>query len=204
MSYIDAVLLYLKSTTRPSFVDVSAPFSYNLLSARRLPHGPQSNPSGEPMTALESFPRITPFLWFDNNAEEAVDFYLSVFKNSRKLEVVNNHPDHPNPPAKILTLSFELEGQKFTALNGGPAFAFTEAISFVVRCDTQLEVDDYWAKLTEGGKEIQCGWLKDKFGLTWQIVPGRLPELIKNPKALQAMMQMKKINIAELERAAQS
>src|SRR5580700_6704061 len=154
------------------------------------------------MSSLQTFPRITPFLWFDSNAEEAVDFYLTIFKNSRKIEVVNNHPDHPNPPAKVLTVAFELEGQKFTALNGGPAFEFTEAISFVVRCDTQQEVDDYWAKLTDGGKEIQCGWLKDKFGLTWQIVPARLPELIKNPKALQAMMGMKKINLAELERAA--
>jgi predicted 3-demethylubiquinone-9 3-methyltransferase (glyoxalase superfamily) len=157
------------------------------------------------MSSLQSFPRITPFLWFNNNAEEAVDFYLTVFKNSRKLEVANNHPDHPNPPAKVLTVAFELEGLKFTALNGGPAFEFTEAISFVVRCDTQEEVDDYWAKLTAGGKEIQCGWLKDKFGITWQIVPARLPELIvKNPKAMQAMMGMKKIIIADLEQAAKS
>jgi predicted 3-demethylubiquinone-9 3-methyltransferase (glyoxalase superfamily) len=156
------------------------------------------------MSALQDFPRITPFLWFDSNAEEAVDFYLSVFKNSRKIEVVNNHSDHPNPPARVLTISFELEGQKFTALNGGPAFKFTEAISFVVRCDTQQEVDDYWSKLTPGGSEIQCGWLRDKFGVVWQIVPARLPDLIKHPKALQAMMQMKKLDIAELERAAQS
>jgi predicted 3-demethylubiquinone-9 3-methyltransferase (glyoxalase superfamily) len=156
------------------------------------------------MSAFESFPRITPFLWFDSNAEEAVDFYLAVFKNSRKIEVVNNSPDHPNPPAKILTISFELDGQRFIALNGGPAFNFTEAVSFVVRCDTQQEVDDYWSKLTAGGTEIQCGWLKDKFGLSWQIVPARLPDLIKNPKAMQAMMKMKKLNIAELERAAKS
>jgi len=157
------------------------------------------------MSALQDFPRITPFLWFDSNAEEAVDFYLTVFKNSRKIEVINNSPDHPNPPAKILTIAFELDGQKFTALNGGPAFKFTEAVSFVVRCDTQQEVDDYWSKLTAGGgSEVQCGWLKDKFGLSWQIVPARLPDLIKNPKAMQAMMQMKKLDIAELERAAQS
>jgi predicted 3-demethylubiquinone-9 3-methyltransferase (glyoxalase superfamily) len=157
------------------------------------------------MSALESFPRITPFLWFDSNAEEAVDFYLTVFKNSRKIEVVNNSPSHPNPPAKILTISFELDGQKFIALNGGPLFKFTEAISFVVRCETQQEVDDFWAKLTAaGGRESQCGWLKDKFGLSWQIVPARLPELIKHPKAMQAMLQMKKIDLAELERAAQS
>jgi predicted 3-demethylubiquinone-9 3-methyltransferase (glyoxalase superfamily) len=104
----------------------------------------------------------------------------------------------------VLTIAFELDGQKLTALNGGPMYKFTEAISFVVRCDSQQEVDDYWQKLTAGGTEIQCGWLKDKFGLCWQIVPVRLPELIRNPKALQAMLQMKKINIAELERAAQS
>jgi predicted 3-demethylubiquinone-9 3-methyltransferase (glyoxalase superfamily) len=156
------------------------------------------------MSAFHNYPRITPFLWFDSNAEEAVDFYLTVFKNSRKIDVVNNSPDHPNPPAKILTISFELDGQKFTALNGGPAFQFTEAVSFLVRCDTQQEVDDYWSKLTAGGTEIQCGWLKDKFGVVWQVIPARLPELIKNPKAMQAMMQMKKINLAELERAAQS
>jgi predicted 3-demethylubiquinone-9 3-methyltransferase (glyoxalase superfamily) len=157
------------------------------------------------MSALQDFPRITPFLWFDSNAEEAVDFYLTVFKNSRRLDKLDNPPDIPNPPAKILTIAFELDGQTFTAINGGPIFKFTEAISFVVRCDTQQEVDEYWSKLTaDGGAEVQCGWLKDKFGLSWQIVPTRLPDLIKNPKAMQAMMQMKKLNIAELERAAQS
>jgi predicted 3-demethylubiquinone-9 3-methyltransferase (glyoxalase superfamily) len=156
------------------------------------------------MSALESFSRITPFLWFDSNAEEAVDFYLTVFNNSHKLNVVNYSPDHPSPPAKVLTIAFELDGLKFTALNGGPLFKFTEAVSFLVRCDTQQEVDDYWAKLTAGGSESQCGWLKDKFGLSWQIVPARLPDLIQHPKAMQAMMQMKKIDLAELERAAQS
>jgi predicted 3-demethylubiquinone-9 3-methyltransferase (glyoxalase superfamily) len=156
------------------------------------------------MSAFESYPRITPFLWFDSNAEEAVEFYLTVFKNSRRLDVAQNSPDHPNPPAKVLTIAFELEGQTFTALNGGPLFKFTEAISFVVRCDTQQEIDDYWSKLTPGGSEIQCGWLKDKFGLSWQIVPARLPDFIKHPKAMQAMLQMKKLDIAELERAVQS
>jgi predicted 3-demethylubiquinone-9 3-methyltransferase (glyoxalase superfamily) len=156
------------------------------------------------VSALQSFPRITPFLWFDANAEEAVDFYLSVFKNSRRLDELRNTGDAPGPKGAILTLSFELDGQKFTALNGGPAYKFTEAISFVVRCDSQQEVDDYWEKLTAGGAEIQCGWLKDKFGLCWQIVPARLPELVRHPKAMQAMMQMKKIDIGELERAAQS
>jgi predicted 3-demethylubiquinone-9 3-methyltransferase (glyoxalase superfamily) len=157
------------------------------------------------MSALQDFPRVTPFLWFDSNAEEAVDFYLTVFKNSRRLDVLENTSANPNPPAKILTIAFELDGQKFTPLNGGPFFKFTEAVSFVVRCDTQREVDEYWSKLTaDGGAEVQCGWLKDKFGLSWQIVPTRALDLIKNPKAMESMMQMKKLDIAELERAAQS
>jgi predicted 3-demethylubiquinone-9 3-methyltransferase (glyoxalase superfamily) len=156
------------------------------------------------MGALESFPRITPFLWFDSNAEEAVNFYLSVFKNSRRLDEVRSNGETHAPKGSILTIAFELDGQKFTALNGGPVFHFTEAVSFVVRCDSQQEVDEYWSKLTAGGSESQCGWLKDKFGLSWQIVPARLPDLIKHPKALQAMLQMKKLDIAALERAAQS
>ena len=151
------------------------------------------------MSDFEKFPRISPFLWFDNDAEEAVEFYLTVFRNSRRLDSA------PGPNGKALTVAFELDGQRFTALNGGPVFKFNEAVSFVVRCDSQQEVDDYWARLTaNGGKESQCGWLKDKFGLSWQIVPSRLPELVKKPKAMQAMMGMTKINIAELERAAQS
>lgn len=156
------------------------------------------------MSALQDFPRITPFLWFDANAEEAVAFYMSVFKNSRLLQEVRNTGDAPGPKGGALTIAFELDGQKFTALNGGPDYKFTEAISFTVRCDTQEEVDYYWSKLTAGGSEIQCGWLKDKFGLCWQIVPARLPDLIQNPKAMQAMLRMKKLDIAELERAAKS
>ena len=156
------------------------------------------------MSALQKFPRITPFLWFDSNAEEAVEFYLSVFKNSRRLDQFRNAGDSSGPKGSVLTIAFELDGQTFTALNGGPMFKFTEAVSFVVRCDSQQEVDDYWTKLSAGGSEIQCGWLKDKFGLSWQIVPARLPDLIKHPKAMQAMLQMKKLDIAELERAAQS
>jgi predicted 3-demethylubiquinone-9 3-methyltransferase (glyoxalase superfamily) len=156
------------------------------------------------MSALEKFPRITPFLWFDSNAEEAVNFYLTVFKNSRRLDELRNSDSGQAPKGGILTIAFELDGQKFTALNGGPNFKFTEAVSFVVRCDSQQEVDDYWSKLSAGGREIQCGWLKDRFGLSWQIVPARLPDLVKNPKAMQAMMGMKKISIADLERAAQS
>jgi predicted 3-demethylubiquinone-9 3-methyltransferase (glyoxalase superfamily) len=156
------------------------------------------------MTSLEQSPRITPFLWFDSNAEEAADFYIGVFKNSRRLQVLRNTGDAPGPKGGILTIAFELDGLPFTALNGGPAHTFTHAISFVVRCDNQEEVDYYWAKLTEGGEEVACGWLKDKFGLSWQIVPARLPDLLKHPRAMQAMMKMKKLDIAELERAAQS
>jgi predicted 3-demethylubiquinone-9 3-methyltransferase (glyoxalase superfamily) len=156
------------------------------------------------MSALQNFPRITPFLWFESNAEEAVDFYLTVFKNSRRLGELRTIDDSRGPKGSILTISFELDGQKFTALNGGPTFKFTEAVSFVVRCDSQQEVDDYWAKLSAGGQEIECGWVKDKFGLSWQIVPARLPDLIKHPKAMQAMLRMKKLDIAELEHAAQS
>jgi len=154
------------------------------------------------MSDLEKHSSITPFLWFDSNAEEAVDFYLSVFKNSRRLGELRNSGDAPGPKGGTLTVSFELDGQKFTALNGGPMFKFTEAVSFVVRCDTQDEVDYYWERLTAGGAESQCGWLKDKYGLSWQVVPAQLPELIRNPKAMRAMMGMKKIDLAELERAA--
>jgi predicted 3-demethylubiquinone-9 3-methyltransferase (glyoxalase superfamily) len=157
------------------------------------------------VSAFANNPRITPFLWFDSNAEEAVDFYLSLFKNSRRLEVTHSPIDDPRAPkGKVMTISFELDGQRFIALNGGPLFKFNESVSFVVRCDSQQEIDDYWSKLTQGGKGGQCCWLKDKFGLSWQIVPVRMPELIQNSKAMEAMMKMTKPNIAELERAAQS
>jgi predicted 3-demethylubiquinone-9 3-methyltransferase (glyoxalase superfamily) len=172
---------------------------------RRISKGPHEiEREAVSMSTFQNFPRITAFLWFDSNAEEAVNFYLSVFKNSRRLDEVRNTGNGPGPKGSILTIAFELDGQKFTALNGGPIFKFNEAISFVVRCDSQQEVDEYWAKLSEGGSEIECGWLKDKFGLSWQIVPARLPDLIKNPKAMQAMLKMKKLNIAELEVAAKS
>jgi predicted 3-demethylubiquinone-9 3-methyltransferase (glyoxalase superfamily) len=117
---------------------------------------------------------------------------------------MRNDGNTPGPKGSVLVVSFELDGQKFTALNGGPTFHFNESISFVVSCDSQQEVDEYWAKLSAGGSEGQCGWLKDRFGLSWQIVPSRLPELLKHPKAMQAMMRMKKLDIAELERATQS
>jgi len=159
------------------------------------------------MSALEDQPRITPFLWFDKNAEEAVDFYLSIFPNSCRLgELRNTSIDDPRmvPKGGVLTVSFELDGQRFTALNGGPGHPFTDATSFVVRCEDQAEIDYYWSRLTEGGAEVACGWLKDKYGLSWQIVPARIAELINHPKAMQAMMQMKKLVIAELGRAAAS
>jgi predicted 3-demethylubiquinone-9 3-methyltransferase (glyoxalase superfamily) len=147
---------------------------------------------------FEQYPRVSPFLWFDSNAEEAVNFYLGVFRNSRRLS------QQPGPQGKVLTIGFELDGQAFTALNGGPMYRFNEAVSFLIRCDNQEDVDYYWSKLTDGGKEIQCGWLTDKFGVTWQVVPARIGEYIKSPKAMQAMMTMKKLDIAELERAAKS
>ena len=156
------------------------------------------------MSALQDFPRITPFLWFDSNAEEAVQFYLTVFPNSRRLEALLAADDSQGPKGSILTIAFELDGQKFTALNGGPTYKFTEAISFVIRCDNQQEIDSYWAKLTAGGSEIQCGWLRDKFGLCWQVVPANITDLLQHPQALQAMYRMKKLDIAELERAALS
>ena len=157
------------------------------------------------MSAVEYASSITPFLWFDADAEEAVAFYLSVFKNSRQTgKLVRQIDDPSGPKGSALTVSFELDGLPFTALNGGPGHKFNEAISFAVRCEDQSEIDDCWDKLTEGGSEIACGWLKDKFGLCWQVVPARLGELIRHPKAMQAMMQMKKLDIAELERAAQS
>jgi len=156
--------------------------------------------------SLENHPRITPFLWFDKNAAEAVDFYLSVFKNSRRLsELKTNYDGGAVPKGEPLVIAFELDGQKFSALNGGPMFKFTEAVSFVVRCDSQQEIDEYWSKLTAGGgSDGQCGWLKDKFGLSWQIVPARLSELLKTREAMQAMMGMKKLDIATLERASNS
>ena len=149
-------------------------------------------------------PKITPFLWFDNNAEEAIHFYTSIFKNSKIGNVTRYGDAGPGPKGSVMSATFELEGQPFMALNGGPHFKFTEAISLFVSVDTQQEVDELWDKLSAGGRKSQCGWLKDKFGLSWQIVPARLPDLIRNSKAFQAMLRMTKANIAELERAANS
>jgi predicted 3-demethylubiquinone-9 3-methyltransferase (glyoxalase superfamily) len=152
--------------------------------------------------------KISPFLWFDHQAEEAVHFYTSIFKNS-KIELVTHYGDAgPGPKGSVMTIAFQLGGQEFVALNGGPHFKFTEAISFVVNCESQEEVDHYWEKLTEGGAEVQCGWLKDKFGLSWQIVPTILVELLqikdaeKSQRVMKAMFQMKKLDIAALKAAA--
>lgn len=146
--------------------------------------------------------KITPFLWFDNNAEEAVTFYLSVFKSGKVTNELRAGEAGPGQKGNVVTIAFELEGQRFTALNGGPHFKFNEAVSFVVRCENQDEIDFYWNALTkDGGAESQCGWLKDKFGLSWQIVPAQIGELLRAPGAMKAMMGMKKLDIAELERA---
>jgi predicted 3-demethylubiquinone-9 3-methyltransferase (glyoxalase superfamily) len=157
------------------------------------------------MSMVPSNTRITPFLWFDGNADEAVNFYLSVFKNSRRLDKMDSAVDSSVPKGKVITISFELDGQAFVALNGGPNFKFTEAISFMIRCENQAEIDYYWSKLTaDGGAEVQCGWLKDKFGLSWQVVPAQIAKLVSTPAGMQAMMKMKKLDIAELEKANSS
>ncbi|HXT25378.1 MAG TPA: VOC family protein [Candidatus Eisenbacteria bacterium] len=153
--------------------------------------------------------KITPFLWFDKEAEEAAKFYCSIFKNSKILDVQRYPGGGPAPAGSVMIANFELEGMQFVALNAGPLFKFTEAISFVVTTEDQEETDYYWNKLTaDGGKEVECGWLKDKFGLSWQITPRTLMQLLSDPdkqkaaRVMAAMMTMKKINIAELERAA--
>jgi len=153
-------------------------------------------------------PKITPFLWFDNNAEEAAKFYTSVFKNSRIQSIARYPEGSPGPAGSVMTVSFELDGQEFTALNAGPIFKFNELISFVVHCETQAEVDEYWNKLLEGGgTESDCGWLKDKFGLSWQITPNALIEMLqdkdkeKAKRVMQAMLGMKKIDTEVLRRA---
>ena len=156
---------------------------------------------------------ITPCLWFDNQAEEAARYYTGIFKNS-KLGTISRYGEagrevHEQAPGTVMTVAFELNGQPFTGLNGGPIFKFNEAISFQIMCQTQEEIDHYWNKLSEGGDKNaqQCGWLKDKYGLSWQVVPTLLPEMMSNPdkeksgRAMEAMLQMKKLDIAELKRA---
>ena len=157
--------------------------------------------------------KITPFLWFDTQAEEAANFYVSVFPDARILKVSRygeaGHEIHGRPPGSVMTVLFELAGQTFTALNGGPVFRFNEAVSFEIACATQEELDYFWDRLSEGGdpRAQQCGWLKDRFGLSWQVVPSMLDELVSDPKsakaqrAMQAMLGMKKLDIAGLRRA---
>ena len=155
--------------------------------------------------------RISPFLWFDDKAEEAAVFYTSIFKNS-KIKTIVRYGDSGaevtgRPKGTVMTVAFQLDGQEFVALNGGPQYKFTEAVSFVVNCQTQEEVDEYWKKLSDGGQEVQCGWLRDKYGLSWQIVPTILSEMLNDPdpkkadRVMKAMLQMKKIDIKGLKQA---
>jgi predicted 3-demethylubiquinone-9 3-methyltransferase (glyoxalase superfamily) len=151
--------------------------------------------------------KITPFLWFDSQAEEAANFYVSIFKNAKIVKVARYGEAGPGPKGSVMTVAFELDGQEFVALNGGPYYTFTPAISFLVRCETQQEVDRFWEKLSEGGEPVQCGWLKDKYGMSWQIVPSVLEEMLNDPdhaksqRVMEAMLQMKKIDVAALEKA---
>ena len=153
--------------------------------------------------------KITPFLWFDDKAEEAAKFYVSLFNASKILSIARYDGSGPGPKGSVMTVSFQLEGQEFTALNGGPQFKFTEAISFVVNCETQQEVDYFWEKLSAGGETSRCGWLQDKYGLSWQIVPTVLFELVdekdskKSNRVMQALLQMDKLDINTLKRAAE-
>ncbi len=153
-------------------------------------------------------PRITPFLWFDGQAEEAAALYTSIFPNSRIVEVSRCGDAGPGPKGSVLVIAFELDGKRFNALNGGPQFRFTEAVSFMIDCATQEEVDHYWDRLSDGGAPQQCGWLKDRFGVSWQVIPTVLPELLGDPdparaaRAMQAMLQMVKLDIAALQAAA--
>jgi predicted 3-demethylubiquinone-9 3-methyltransferase (glyoxalase superfamily) len=152
---------------------------------------------------------LTPMLWFDTQAEQAAEFYTSVFPTSKIVEVTHYGSAGPRREGMVMTVAFELDGQEFVALNGGPDFSFNEAISFVVNCETQEEVDTYWETLSEGGEEGPCGWLKDKFGLSWQVTPTALPRLLGDPdtqkaqRVMAAMLEMKKIDIETLERAAE-
>jgi predicted 3-demethylubiquinone-9 3-methyltransferase (glyoxalase superfamily) len=150
---------------------------------------------------------ITPFLWFESQAEEAAEFYVSIFPRSRITQTTRHGEGGPGPKGTVMTVAFELDGQEFVALNGGPQFSFTQAISFVVNCETQAEVDAFWDRLSAGGKQVQCGWLTDRYGVPWQIVPTGLGRLLgdedpeRSRRVMSAMMQMRKLDIGELERA---
>ena len=152
--------------------------------------------------------KITPNLWFDIEAEEAAAFYISVFENSRIVNVAHYTEAGPRPAGTVMTVEFELDGQRFVGINGGPQFKFDEAVSFQISCETQDEVDYYWERLSEGGTEGQCGWLKDRYGLSWQVVPTGMEELFADPdperarRAMEAMLGMRKLDIAALQRAA--
>jgi predicted 3-demethylubiquinone-9 3-methyltransferase (glyoxalase superfamily) len=153
--------------------------------------------------------KITPNLWFDTEAEDAANYYISVFGNGRIVNVARYPEGSPGPAGTVMTVEWELNGQRFVGINGGPQFKFDEAVSFQINCDTQDEVDYYWDKLSEGGEEGQCGWLKDKFGLSWQVVPAGMEEVFSNPdpekaqRAMQAMLGMSKLDIDALRRAAE-
>jgi predicted 3-demethylubiquinone-9 3-methyltransferase (glyoxalase superfamily) len=191
--------------------DSGPPVTVDLLNSSSIVHKlllwtPKHNLAGA--TYMQ---QITPFLWFDDHAEEAVNFYVSIFNNSTIGNVTRYDEEGARasgrPVGSVMTIAFQLNGQEFTALNGGPQFKFSEAISFAVNCDTQEEMDKYWQKLSEGGEEGQCGWLKDKYGLSWQVVPTVLPEMLRDKDAqkakrvMQALIQMKKLDIEALERA---
>ena len=151
--------------------------------------------------------KITPFLWFATQAEEAADFYVSIFPNSRILGKTRYGEAGPGPAGSVMTVAFELDGQEFTALNGSPIFRFNEAISFVVNCETQDEIDAMWRKLTDGGKEVECGWLTDRYGLSWQVIPTALKEMLQDPdpaksqRVMQALLRMKKLDLGALKKA---
>ena len=152
--------------------------------------------------------KITPFLWFNDQAEEATNFYVSIFKNSQVVRVTRNGEGGPGPKGSVMSTTFQLDGQEFYALNGGPMFTFTPAISFFIHCETQAEIDEFWEKLSAGGTQERCGWLKDKFGVSWQVVPSILGKLLQNPdpakskRVMAAMLQMNKLDIKGLQQAA--
>jgi predicted 3-demethylubiquinone-9 3-methyltransferase (glyoxalase superfamily) len=182
----------------------------NIVSVRRL-----FRQTGCNFATIESFikeilvQKITPFLWYDGNAEEAVNFYVSIFKNSKVVSMARYGEAGPGPKGSVMTAAFQLDGQDFVALNGGPQFKFTPAISFVVNCESQQEVDDLWEKLAAGGRKDRCGWLQDKFGVSWQIIPTMLSKLLqdkdpeKSKRVMQAMLQMDKIDIGKLRQASE-
>ena len=167
----------------------------------------QSTQTANDSTQTGTGQKITPFLWFDNNAEEAVNFYTSIFKNSKILNVSRYGDAGPGPKGSVMSATFQLAGQEFMALNGGPLFKFTEAISLFIKCDTQAEIDELWEKLSDGGAKSRCGWLKDKFGLSWQVVPTVLGKLLqpgdaeRSTRVMQALMQMDKLDVEKLQAA---